>query len=83
MESGYSLGFIKPSPEMPFGPPSSFGMPGTGGSFGYADPEAQIGYGYVLNGLGTSFPIDPRDQALRSAMYCSIGITDPYHELGK
>ncbi len=83
MESGYSLGFIRPSLKMPFGSPSSFGMPGTGGSFGYADPEAQIGYGYVLNGLGTSFPIDPRDKALRSAMYSSIGIAYPYQKLGE
>jgi CubicO group peptidase (beta-lactamase class C family) len=75
MEAAYSLGFLRPVPKNAFGSPSSFGMPGTGGSFGYADPEAQIGYGYVLNGLGTSFPIDPRDEALRQAMYRSIGAT--------
>jgi CubicO group peptidase (beta-lactamase class C family) len=80
MESRYSLGFIRPDPKDPFGSPSSFGMPGTGGSFGFADPEYKIGYGYVLNGLGTSFPTDPRDYALRAAMYQSIGETDLYHE---
>jgi len=74
MDSRYSLGFIKPDPKNPFGSPSSFGMPGTGGSFGFADPQAKIGYGYVLNGLGTSFPVDPRDIALREAMYHSIGM---------
>ena len=80
LESRYSLGFIRPDPKNPFGSPSSFGMPGTGGSFGFADPQAKIGYGYILNGLGTSFPTDPRDDALRAAMYQSIGETDLYHE---
>lgn len=73
-----SLGFTKPSPESPFGHSGSFGAPGTGGSFGFADPEAEIGYGYVLNGLGTYLE-DPRDIALRKAMYNSIGETDPYY----
>jgi CubicO group peptidase (beta-lactamase class C family) len=75
VKTSYSLGFMRPLPEKPFGSPSSFGMPGTGGSFGFADPEAQIGYGYVLNGFGTSFPTDPRDEALRTAMYQSIDMT--------
>ena len=80
VEIPFSLGFAKPSPKNPFGSPSSFGAPGSGGSFGYADPEAEIGYGYVLNGMGTSLS-DPRDIALRLAMYRSIGVTDPYREL--
>jgi len=79
VEIPFSLGFTKPSPENPFGSPSSFGAPGSGGSFGFADPQAEIGYGYVLNGMGTSMT-EPRDLALRTAMYRSIGETDPYHE---
>lgn len=75
----FSLGFAKPNPKNPFGSPSSFGMPGTGGSFGFADPQAEIGYGYVLNGMGT-YLTDPRDVALRNAMYRSIDETDPRHE---
>ncbi|MFX0055559.1 MAG: serine hydrolase domain-containing protein [Promethearchaeota archaeon] len=75
-DTSYSLGFARPLPKNPFGSPSSFGMPGTGGSFGFADPETKIGYGYVLNGLGTSFPNDPRDIALRNAIYDSIGMTE-------
>lgn len=68
----FSLGFSKPHPKHPFGSPGSFGAPGTGGSFGFADPEAQIGYGYVLNGMGWHLE-DPRELALRTAMYRSIG----------
>jgi len=74
VEIPFSLGFAKPSPKNPFGSPSSFGAPGSGGSFGFADPQAEIGYGYVLNGMGTSLT-DPRDLALRNAMYRSIGGT--------
>ena len=75
----FSLGFAKPGPKDPFGHPGSFGMPGFGGSFGFADPEAKIGYGYVPN-LMNRYLEDPRDIALRTAMYRSIGETDPYHE---
>jgi len=68
----FSLGLFKPNPKKPFGHPSSFGSQGMGGSFGFADPQAEIGYGYVLNGMGTYLE-DPRDVALRNAMYRSIG----------
>ncbi len=79
VDTRFSLGFAKPGPKDPFGHPSSFGMTGAGGSFGFADPEAKIGYGYVLNRMST-YLMDPRDLALRTAMYRSIGETDPYHE---
>jgi CubicO group peptidase (beta-lactamase class C family) len=75
----FSLGFFKPSPENPFGHPSAFGAPGTGGSFGFADPKAKIGYGYVLNGMGT-YITDPRDIALRKAMYRSIVEAEPFND---
>ncbi|HZD44269.1 MAG TPA: serine hydrolase domain-containing protein [Methanomicrobiales archaeon] len=75
VEVPFSLGFAKPSPKNPFGHPGSFGAPGTGGSFGFADPEAQIGYGYIPNRMGASLE-DPREIALRAAMYRSIGASD-------
>ncbi|MFX1367218.1 MAG: serine hydrolase domain-containing protein [Promethearchaeota archaeon] len=76
----YSLGFSRPLPKNPFGSPSAYGMPGTGGSFGFADPQYELGYGYVLNGFGTSFPTDPRSEALCAAMYRSIGVDDLYRK---
>ncbi|RDE11391.1 MAG: EstA family serine hydrolase [Candidatus Thorarchaeota archaeon] len=76
VETCYSLGFSRSLPNEPFGSPSVYGMPGTGGSYGFADPQYEIGYGYVLNGLGTSFPTDPRSDALCAAMYRSIGVKD-------
>jgi CubicO group peptidase (beta-lactamase class C family) len=77
IEAKFSLGFSKPDEENPFGHPGSFGTPGSGGSFGYADPEAQIGYGYVMNRTDT-YLVDPRDKAIRAALYRSIGVPDPY-----
>lgn len=67
-----SLGFAKPSPGYPFGSASAFGTPGAGGSFGYADPEAGIGYAYVMNQMGAGQGKDPRDLALREALGRSI-----------
>lgn len=67
-EVQFSLGFMKPSAAWPFGSPSSFGSPGAGGSLGYADPAAGIGYGYVTSQMGTSLTADPRDVALRKAL---------------
>jgi CubicO group peptidase (beta-lactamase class C family) len=76
-EIRFSLGFARPGPSNPFGPPSSFGMPGFGGSFGFADPASGIGYAYVLNRMDSYF-VDPRDLALRNAMYRSIEGRDRY-----
>jgi CubicO group peptidase (beta-lactamase class C family) len=72
-EMRYSLGFFKPGPTLPFGSPGSFGAPGAGGSMGFADPQAKIGYGYVPNRMGTTLTGDPRDVALRNAVYASLG----------
>jgi CubicO group peptidase (beta-lactamase class C family) len=67
-EMRYALGFFRPGPTLRFGHPSAFGAPGAGGSFGFADPQAGIGYGYVTNRMGTSLSGDPRDVALRAAL---------------
>lgn len=68
----FSLGFMRPSPSWPFGNESSFGSPGSGGSFGYADPEVNIGYAYVTSQMGTTLTGDPRDLALRDAVEASM-----------
>ncbi len=68
----FSLGFMKPSPVWPFGSASSFGSPGTGGSMGFADPSIGVGYAYVTSQMGTRLTGDPRDVALRDALYSAI-----------
>jgi hypothetical protein len=38
---------------------------------GFADPEAGVGYAYVTSKMGTSLSGDPRDLALRDALYAA------------
>ncbi len=68
----FSLGFMKHCPVWRFGNAGSYGMPGSGGSLGFADPKAGIGYAYVTNQMGTALTGDPRDLALRNALYSVI-----------
>jgi len=70
----FSLGFMKPSRAWPFGSARSFGSPGSGGSLGFADPEAGIGYAYVTSQMGARLTGDPRDIALRKALYSLPGV---------
>jgi len=72
-EVQFSLGFMKPSANWRFGGARSFGSPGTGGALGFADPDTSIGYGYVTSRMGTVFTGDPRDVALRDALYAVLG----------
>ena len=74
-ELRFSLGFMKPSPAWPFGGEQSFGSPGSGGSLGFADPEAGIGYAYVTSQMGTRLTGDPRDVALRDALYSALHVS--------
>ena len=68
-EVQFSLGFLRPNAGFPFCSASAFGHPGAGGSLGFADPERQIGYAYVPNRKSTTMGGDPRDVALRAALY--------------
>lgn len=69
----FSLGFAKPSEFQNFGVNyRSYGSFGAGGSGGFADPEKQIAFGYVMNKMGTHIANDPREFALRNAVYDCI-----------
>ena len=74
-----SLGLLKPSPTYPFAHAGAFGAPGAGGSFAFADPEAGLAYAYVTNAMGTRQGGDPRDLALRQALWAAVGEPEPYH----
>ena len=73
-EVQFSLGFMKPSRVWRFGSTRSFGSPGSGGSLGFADPAAGIGYAYVTSQMGAIFTGDPRDVTLREALYSALQI---------
>ncbi len=68
----FSLGFMKPSRVWPFGSATSFGSPGSGGSLGFADPSLGIAYAYVTDRMGTALTGDPRDVALREALFSAV-----------
>lgn len=82
--STYSLGFLRPGPQPVFGSsPRAFGTPGAGGSFGFADPDARLGYAYVMNKTGYHLFDDPREKALRDAVMCAVASSSPrrrHHE---
>jgi CubicO group peptidase (beta-lactamase class C family) len=50
----------------------AFGHVGMGGSFGLADPEADVSVGYVVNRMGYSVADDPRKRALVDAVYAAL-----------
>jgi len=71
--SYFSLGFLRPGPQALFGSsPRAFGAPGAGGSFAFADPDARLGYAYVMNKLDFYLTDDPREKTLRDAVYRAI-----------
>lgn len=73
-EVEFSLGFMKSCKGFPFGQSGSFGFPGAGGSLGFADPQARIGYAYVPNKMGVTMGGDPRDVAIREALYSTAQV---------
>lgn len=70
---GPGLMLSQPEGSGRFGPnPRSFGHPGMGGSLGFADPDARIGFGYVMNRAGAGILIDERPRRLIDAVYGCI-----------
>jgi CubicO group peptidase (beta-lactamase class C family) len=48
------------------------GAPGAGGSFAFADPDARLGYAYLMNKLDFYYADDPREKSLRDEVYRAI-----------
>ncbi|WP_433579679.1 serine hydrolase domain-containing protein [Nocardia brasiliensis] len=67
-----SLGFWRACPPLPMLGPSSFGHPGSGGSIGFADPDAGVGFAYIPN-LWNFRPDDPRATNLAQAVRTCLG----------
>ncbi len=73
IETKYSAGFMKPGPLCEFGTSdTAYGTQGAGGSFGFADPDLGLGFGYVMNRMGFHVADDPREKALRDATYACV-----------
>jgi hypothetical protein len=45
------------------------------GSLGFADPQPGSGYAYVTSQMGTTLTGDPRDVALREALYSALRLS--------
>ncbi|HAC81541.1 MAG: serine hydrolase [Candidatus Binatia bacterium] len=72
--SRFGVGFALPPAEEPTGPNlQAFGHAGMGGSYGQADPEYRMGFGYTMNLMHTgSWLVDPRPRALLGGVYESL-----------
>ncbi len=65
----FGLGFTPTTARRPLGPnPRSFGHFGTGGALGFADPDAKIAFGYVMNHVIPRWQ-STRNRALIDAIY--------------
>jgi CubicO group peptidase (beta-lactamase class C family) len=74
IDTTFGLGFMTASPFAPYGGATSFGHAGAGGSVGFADPENDIGFGYVMNRMLANLSGDPRSRGLIAAVYDAIGV---------
>jgi CubicO group peptidase (beta-lactamase class C family) len=74
MPTRFSMGFMLSQPDAMFGPHrKAFGHPGAGGSLGFADPQAKVGFGYTMNQMANGLLIDARASALIDAFYAALG----------
>jgi CubicO group peptidase (beta-lactamase class C family) len=70
--SRFGLGFQLPQPERRLGPsPGAFGHFGAGGALGFADPEARVAFGYVMNRMGPRWQ-NPTTRRLIDAVYACL-----------
>ncbi|MEN9646494.1 MAG: hypothetical protein RL238_3163 [Actinomycetota bacterium] len=66
------LGFVPTSERRPLGTnPRSFGHFGTGGALGFGDPDAQLGFGYVMNHVIPRWQ-STRNRSLVDAAYAAL-----------
>ena len=53
----------------------AFGTPGMGGSMGFADTDARMSFGYVMNRQGSGVGLNERGQSLIDAAYRALGFS--------
>lgn len=71
-EIAVGLGFVPTSERRPLGTnPRSFGHFGTGGALGFGDPDAQLGFGYVMNHVVPRWQ-STRNRSLVDAVYAAL-----------
>ena len=73
MDLQFGLGYFVRSSLIQLGGPASFGHAGAGGSLGWADPDAELACGYVMNRMDLGLAGDLRSYSLVNACYAGIG----------
>jgi len=68
----FGLGFMVRTSLLDLGGPRSFGHFGAGGSVGWADPDAELAFGYVMNRMDMGMAGDSRSNGLIQAVYNAI-----------
>jgi len=69
----WGLGFMLASDTLPLSPTRrAFGHGGWGGSLGIADPDARLGWAYVMNKMSAGTLGDTRGFRLAQALYASL-----------
>jgi len=69
----FGLGFMLRQDLMPLSPsPNAFGHPGAGGSIGMADPDARVGFGYVMNKMHLSLVGGPSAFAMLEKFFALL-----------
>jgi CubicO group peptidase (beta-lactamase class C family) len=59
-EMGFGIVFMKPVPRLPFASHAAFGHDGAGGALGFADPNYDLGFGYVPYPMQPPGGADPK-----------------------
>jgi CubicO group peptidase (beta-lactamase class C family) len=68
----FGLGFFVPSSIVALGSPHAFGHFGAGGSVGWADPDAELAFGYVMNRMDVGLAGDQRSYSLINACFDAL-----------
>lgn len=68
-ETCFGLGYGLQPTLAPGAGPKSFGHPGAGGALAFADPDAELGFAYVMNAMQFNMEGDPRSMGLVRAAY--------------
>jgi CubicO group peptidase (beta-lactamase class C family) len=73
MPTAFGLGFTGPVMLPPGVGPRAFGHAGAGGSLAFADRDAGLGFGYVMNQMQLGMTGDARTETLVRAVYAARG----------
>jgi len=74
MPTTFGMGFMTHGAFTPYAGPGSYGHPGAGGSVGFAQPERQLGFGYVMNQSASNLAGDLRAARLIAAATAVIDL---------